>query len=75
MLHVIKNNVDLLSPMMTSIVNPYLSKEEFQSHLKLSHVRPRLKKDDPYKKILKNYWPVINSGAPREAPRVGGAHS
>lgn len=40
---------------MTSVVNPFLSKGEFSSH-----VRPRLKKDDLYKKIFKNSWPVIN---------------
>ena len=57
---VIKNYVDLLSPMITNIVNQSLTTGEFPSLLKLSHVRPRLKKDNLYKEILKNYRLVAN---------------
>ena len=57
---VIKNFVDLLSPMITNIVNQSLTTGEFPSFLKLSHVRPRLKKDNLDKEILKNYRPVAN---------------
>ena len=57
---VIKNYVDLLSPMIANIVNQSLTKGEFPSLLKLSHVRPRLKKDNIDKEILKNYRPVAN---------------
>ena len=57
---VIKNYVDLLSPMITNIVNQSLIEGEFPSLLKLSHVRPRLKKDNLDKEVLKNYRPVAN---------------
>ena len=56
---VIKNYVDLLSPMITNIVNQSLTKGEFPSLLKLSHVRPRLKKDNLDKEILKNYRRLV----------------
>ena len=42
------------------LVNQSLEKGEFPSLLKLSHVRPRLKKDNLDKEILKNYRPVAN---------------
>ena len=58
---VIKNYVDLLSPMITNIVNQSLTTGEFPSLLKLSHVRPCLKKDNLDKEILKNYRPVANT--------------
>ena len=57
---VIKNYVDLLSPMITNIVNQSLIAGEFPSLLKLSHVRPRLKKDNLDKEVLMNYRPVAN---------------
>ena len=53
--YVIKNYVDFLSPVITNIVNQSLSTGEFRSPLKLSHVRPRLKKDNLDKEIFKNY--------------------
>ena len=49
----------LLSPMTTNIVNQSLARGEFPSLLKLSHVRPRLRKDNLDKEILKNYRPVL----------------
>ena len=54
---VIKNYVDLLSPMIIYIVNQSLITGEFPSLLKLSHVRPRLKKNNFDKEILKNNRP------------------
>lgn len=44
--HAIRNYADFLSPVITSIVNQSLSTGEFPSPFKLSHVRPRLKKDN-----------------------------
>ena len=58
--YVIKNYVDLLSPVETNIVNQSLSTREFPSPLSLSRVRPRLKKDNLDKEIFKNYRPVVN---------------
>ena len=58
--YVIKNHVDLLSPVMTRIVNQSPSAGEFRPPLKLSHVRPRLKKDNLDKEILKKYRSVAN---------------
>ena len=58
--YVIKNYVDFLSPVITNIVNQSLSTGEFPSPLKLSHVRPRLKKDNLDKEFFKNYSPVAN---------------
>ena len=58
--YVIKNYVDLLSPVETNIVNQSLSTGEFPSPLSLSHVRPRLKKDNLDKESFKNYCPVAN---------------
>ena len=46
--------------MTTNIVNQSLARGEFPSLLKLSHVRPRLRKYNLDKKILKNYRPVAN---------------
>ena len=57
---VIKNYEHLLSPMIPNIVNQSLTTGEFPSVLKLSHVRPHLKKDNLDKEILKNYGPVAN---------------
>ena len=62
---VIKNYADLLSPMITNIVNQSLTTGEFPSLLKLSHVRPHLKKDNLDKEIFKNYRPVANNGVPQ----------
>ena len=53
--YVIKNYVDFLSPVVTNKVSQPLSTGEFRSPLKLSHVRPRLKKDNLDKEIFKNY--------------------
>lgn len=58
--YVITNYVDFLSPVITNIVNQSLSTGEFPSPLKLSHVRPRLKKDNLDKEIFNNYRPVAN---------------
>ena len=58
---VIKNYVDLISPMITYIVNQSLTKEEFPSLLKLLITRaPTSEKDNLDKEILKNYRPVAN---------------
>ena len=46
--------------LITNIVNQSLTTREFPFLLKLSHVRPRLKKDNLDKEILKNYRPVVN---------------
>ena len=46
--------------LITNIVNQSLTTREFPFLLKLSHVRPRLKKDNLDKEILKNYRPVAN---------------
>ena len=56
----IKNYVDLLSPMITNTVNQSLTTGEFPSLLKLSHLRPHLKRDNLDKEVLKNYRPVAN---------------
>lgn len=58
--YIIKNYVDLLSPVITNIINQSLSTVQFPSPLKLSHVRPRLKKDNHDKEIFKKYRPVAN---------------
>ena len=58
--YVIKNYVDLLSPMITNIGSQSLMTGEFPPPLKLLHVRPRLKKDNRDQEILKNYRPVSN---------------
>ena len=57
---VIKNYADSISPIITNIVNQSLITGEFPSLLKLSHVRPRLKKDNLDKEVLKNYRPIVN---------------
>ena len=46
--------------LITNIVNQSLTTREFPFLLKLSHVHPRLKKDNLDKEILKNYRPVAN---------------
>ena len=46
--------------MITNIVSRSLMTGEFPPPLKLLHVRPRLKKDNHDKEILKNYRPVSN---------------
>ena len=58
--YMIKNYVDLLSPVITNIVKQSLSTGEFLSPLRLSHVRPCLKKENLDKEIFKNYRPVAN---------------
>ena len=50
---VIKNYVDLLSPMIIYIVNQSLITGEFPSLLKLSHVRPRLKNITSTRRFLR----------------------
>ena len=57
---VIKHYADSISPIITNIVNQSLIAGEFPSLLKLSHVRPRLKKDNLDKEVLKNYRPIAN---------------
>ena len=46
--------------LITNIVNQSLTTREFPFLLKLSHVRPRLTKDNLDKEILKNYRSVAN---------------
>ena len=46
--------------LITNIVNQSLTTREFPFLLKLSHVRPLLKKDNLDKDILNNYRPVAN---------------
>ena len=58
---VIKNYADSISPIITNIVNQSLIAGEFPSLLKLSHVRPRLKKDNLDKEVLKNYILIFRS--------------
>ena len=58
--YVRKNHVNFLSSVIANIVNQSLSTGEFPSPLKLSHFRPRPKKDNLDKEIFKNYRPVAN---------------
>jgi hypothetical protein len=58
--HIVKESLSSLSFVITKIVRASLSNGEFPPALKLSYVRPHLKKPDLDKELYQNYRPVAN---------------
>ena len=58
--HLLKTNVDILSPVITRIVNLSLTTGKFPSSQKSSIITPFLKKASLDPESLKNYRPVSN---------------
>ena len=56
----IKDHLEVIAPMISEITNQSLSNGVFPSALKLSHVRPLLKKPKLDKEQFNNYRPVSN---------------
>ena len=58
--HVVKNHLNLLLPAIQSIIISSLSSGTFPSQLKISQVKPKLKKNDLDKNLYSNYRPIAN---------------
>ena len=58
--HVVKNHLNLLLPAIQSIITSSLSSGTFPSQLKISQVKPKLKKNDLDKNLYSNYRPIAN---------------
>ena len=59
-LSMIKQNIDIFVPYITKLVNESLSSGCFPDSLKVSYIRPLIKKPNLDKEIFKNYRPVAN---------------
>ena len=59
-LSMIKQNIDIFVPYITKLVNESLSSGCFPDSLKVSYIRPLIKRPNLDKEIFKNYRPVAN---------------
>ena len=73
----LKTNVDILSPVITRIVNLSLTTGKFPSSQKSAKITPLLKKASLDPKSLKNYRPVSNltGGGPRVVVSTAAFHA
>ena len=58
--HVVKNHLNLLLPAIQTIIISSLSSGTFPAQLKISQVKPKLKKNDLDKNLYSNYRPIAN---------------
>ena len=58
--HVVKNHRNLLLPALQSIIISSLSSGTLPTQLKISQVKPKLKKNDLDKRLYSNYRPIAN---------------
>lgn len=58
--HILKQSIDVLLPIITTIINKSLSESSVPSSFKEAVVRPLLKKQGLDNEVLKNYRPVSN---------------
>ena len=58
--HVVKNHLNLLLPAIQSIIISSLSSGTLPTQLKISQVKPKLKKNDLDKNLYSNYRPIAN---------------